>query len=189
MILDAVAACIAEEGIEGATIRRIAERANVSTGMLTYYYANKREMLAAALDTAGTHLRERIDSVAGPEPGPQRFDAVFNLLFTSRDEETRPWAFWVEYWAAATREPEVGNQHPPFAGMQANMTKWIEAGMRDGFFPPETDPVKGAKMLHALMIGLGMTTCLTDLTTREAEDITQMAISLLRAGAGVEGRP
>ena len=44
-ILRVVATVVAEEGFTGATMRKIADRAGVSTGMLTYYYKNKREIL------------------------------------------------------------------------------------------------------------------------------------------------
>ena len=50
-LLDAALAVIAEEGIAAASLRRVAERAGCSTGAVTYYFANREEMMAAVIES------------------------------------------------------------------------------------------------------------------------------------------
>ena len=51
-IWKAVITCVSEDGIAGATIRKVAECAGVSTGMVTYYYPNKKELITATFAAA-----------------------------------------------------------------------------------------------------------------------------------------
>ena len=69
-ILPAVIAVVAEDGFEGATMRKIAERAGVSVGMLSYYYRNKREMIQDALRDAHNRAARRRRSRCRRRPGP-----------------------------------------------------------------------------------------------------------------------
>lgn len=50
-LLDAALAVIAEEGIAAASLRQVAERAGCSTGAVTYYFANREEMMAAVIES------------------------------------------------------------------------------------------------------------------------------------------
>ena len=50
-ILLAAIDCINEEGFAGATIRRIAERAEVNQAAISYYYRGKDKLLELALET------------------------------------------------------------------------------------------------------------------------------------------
>ena len=50
-LLDAAVSVIAREGFAGASLRKVAERAGSSTGAVTYYFANKEEMMAAVIES------------------------------------------------------------------------------------------------------------------------------------------
>src|SRR4051794_38603485 len=68
--------CVAEGGIDGATVRRVAERAGVSTGMVSYYYATKKELIAAAIAAAAADFNELLDGLLEGDFGPRRLDKV-----------------------------------------------------------------------------------------------------------------
>lgn len=55
---------VAERGIEGATIRGLAEAAGVSIGAVQHHFATKDELLLAAFSQTGTDLTERAERVA-----------------------------------------------------------------------------------------------------------------------------
>src|SRR5256885_17226117 len=78
-ILRVVATVVAEEGFTGATMRKIAERAGVSTGMLTYYYKNKREILQDMLADIYARLIASLNDVAGGNMGHERIAATFEF--------------------------------------------------------------------------------------------------------------
>jgi AcrR family transcriptional regulator len=107
-IMDAVVACVAEEGIEGATMRRVAERAGVSTGMVTYYFRNKEELIDATIAAAAKDLAERVEEMVGHDYGLERLDKAAELiLIEPQTSGFPPVSFWMEFWAAATRKPHL----------------------------------------------------------------------------------
>lgn len=50
-LLDAAVSVIGRDGFAGASLRKVAERAGCSTGAVTYYFANKEEMMAAVIES------------------------------------------------------------------------------------------------------------------------------------------
>src|SRR5262245_64305490 len=108
LILNAVIACVSEHGIDGATIRGVAERAHVSTGMVSYYYPTKRDLIAATIDAAVADLQARVHQEAGDGPGFDRLQKAAEILLLNPGEDFPSMSFWMEFWAAATREPHLG---------------------------------------------------------------------------------
>lgn len=49
-LLSAAIAVTAEEGYSGVSLRKVAKRMGATTGTVTYYYANKEEMIAAVAE-------------------------------------------------------------------------------------------------------------------------------------------
>ena len=61
-LTDAAARLIASAGIEAATLRDVAAEAGMTTGALTHYFADKRELLLHTFQTSLQHRRSsRID--------------------------------------------------------------------------------------------------------------------------------
>ena len=100
-LLDAATAVIARDGFAGASLRNVAEQAGCSTGAVTYYFANKEEMMAAVIESqfdvfdemlkgsedkvdirAG--LKRWLDSLSSNDPG--EWIAGFQLLAHARHE-------------------------------------------------------------------------------------------------------
>lgn len=50
-LLDAAISVISTDGFARASLRKVAERAGTSTGAVTYYFANKEEMMAAVIES------------------------------------------------------------------------------------------------------------------------------------------
>src|SRR5690606_29762340 len=50
-LLKAAASVIAQEGYTGASLRKVAQRAGCTTGAVTYYFANKRELVVALAES------------------------------------------------------------------------------------------------------------------------------------------
>jgi TetR/AcrR family transcriptional regulator, fatty acid metabolism regulator protein len=66
-IVQAVLDVVAEYGVPEATIARIAKAADVSEGTLYVYFASRKEMLLAALESILSEMYELIDSTDGPD--------------------------------------------------------------------------------------------------------------------------
>jgi len=63
-ILIATLDCIAEQGLEGATVRVIAAKAGLNAAAVNYYYRSKEKLVDAALRHAWIHVSEDIDRIA-----------------------------------------------------------------------------------------------------------------------------
>ena len=70
-ILLAAIDCINDEGPQGATIRRIAERAKVNQAAISYYYQGKDNLLRLAMETTLSNAFDLKDFAASAEAGPR----------------------------------------------------------------------------------------------------------------------
>src|SRR3989442_12132486 len=75
-IVRATIRCLARDGYSGLTMRKVAREAKVSQGILHYYFADKRTILVAALETVAADLDRRV--AAAQDRGPK--DARARLL-------------------------------------------------------------------------------------------------------------
>src|ERR1041384_5960937 len=109
LILDAAAACITEFGIEGATMKRVAARAGVSTGMIAYYFKDKNELMTETLSSSAARFRGRLSEAAGGEPGLTRLQKIFELSFPSTGEAIHSrWPLWLAFASEAPRNADLG---------------------------------------------------------------------------------
>lgn len=105
-LLGVVYESISEHGIDGVSMRQIAEAAKISTGTINYHFGNKRNLIIAALEAA-YELPEDWENYSG-SPLAQLRRLVMGYIFrTPRD---RFWRFWVNYLAYSTRDEEM-RQH------------------------------------------------------------------------------
>jgi TetR/AcrR family transcriptional regulator, transcriptional repressor of bet genes len=181
-ILRAVAEVMAEEGIDGATVRKIARRANVSTGMLMHYFENKREMVTETLAAASRHFEERTDAMVGRVSDIRRIETWLRIVLPERDEETPPWSFWLEFWAHAARDEELRSyQEARFALGRDSLVRHIEAGKKQGRMAADLDSAAVAELLQAFSYGLGVTvsTAPGQISPEHAMELSYLLLSLL----------
>jgi AcrR family transcriptional regulator len=79
-LLAAAIAVIAEEGLAGASLRKVAQRAGCTTGAVTYYFANKEAMVAAIVEGL--------------------FDQFDTFLAVSQDDIKAGFELWLD-WSGA----------------------------------------------------------------------------------------
>ncbi|NRQ34990.1 TetR family transcriptional regulator [Nonomuraea sp. NN258] len=96
-LVRAVWEVISRDGIEGATVRKVAEAAGVSVGGLRHYFDSQRDLLAFAAHAIGRNVTERVTALLHADlPGPQRARALLEE-FLPLDENRR---VEVEVWLA-----------------------------------------------------------------------------------------
>src|SRR5256885_15900851 len=80
-IVRATIRCLARDGYTGLTMKRVAREAGVSQGILHYYFADKRAILVAALETVTADLDRRV--AAAQARGPRDPRARLRALITA----------------------------------------------------------------------------------------------------------
>ncbi len=80
-ILLAAIECINEDGLEGATVRRIAERSSVNPAAISYYYRGKDSLLDLALKTTLQNAFDFADFAASENFEPrERLIYILDML-------------------------------------------------------------------------------------------------------------
>ena len=108
LIAEATCLVIDREGLAGASLRRIAQELDCTTGLIQHYFASKDELLVAAMRRAHTHLSRD----AGLRPGAHTslkdgLDAYADGL--TRDDRIF-WRVYIAYRAAALSNPSLWDE-------------------------------------------------------------------------------
>lgn len=152
---------VAERGVDAVRIQDIAASVGTSTGTIHYYFRDRADILAAALEfSARRFARRKAKQVPDEVPYLERIFALIDSQLVG--EGTRQeWAVWIEFWGEATRQQrfadlnrEVYNQ---WRGLIADQ---VRGGQQVGEFPDDVVPEDFATDLIALMDGLGIQTTL-----------------------------
>lgn len=148
---------IAQHGIAGATVRRIAAEAGVSTGFISHYFRDKKEVLAAALTLSNERSHRRVSASARGRRGLSALRAVIEAVLPLDEERHLEWLIWVTFWgnagadAALAREWRRGRD-----GWRATIVKRLEEAKLDGEVRSGIDIEHEADRLVLLIVGLGL---------------------------------
>ncbi|HWA63137.1 MAG TPA: TetR/AcrR family transcriptional regulator [Caulobacteraceae bacterium] len=149
-VVDQLAAHLLRTGLADASLRQLAGAAGVSDRMLLYYFSDKAEVLAAALERVAAQLAGRLEAAvpAGTVLPASKLIAVAAVLTT--EDEMRPYMrLWIEVVAAAARGEapfvEIARQ------IAAGFMQWIEARLVPGQpDDPEARQAAAAAILAAI---------------------------------------
>jgi AcrR family transcriptional regulator len=180
-ILQAVIECVAEGGIDGATMRKVAERIGGSTGMITHYFRSKKQLVADAIAATQAHSFSRIDDTVNNEFGAHRLAAVLDLWLRNPDGDIPPASFWLEYWAEASRDPELQAMSLETAARNREyLARSVAAALENGQFQPGLDPELVADTISALTMGLRVKLAIGHIDSADrAAEIAGLLLGLL----------
>ena len=163
-ILAAAVRQIAEEGIDGVRIARIAMAAGVSTSLVHYHFDSRDALLAEALDYSYAHAGDaRISSGELPASShAERLQSMIDQCLPTSEALQDDWVLWVELWLRAVRNPDL---RPVAEELYARLHAWfageIAAGVDSGEFGA-CDPDQVADLALALLDGYGIRTLIGD---------------------------
>jgi AcrR family transcriptional regulator len=111
-LLEATIASIARDGIAGASVERITQRAGVSRGLVRHYYGTKSKLLAEAFQLLADDYRgmlgmDRDDELQSAGSAELRLrDAILPMFERLEGGPTRQYA-WFGFWALARSDSEI----------------------------------------------------------------------------------
>ena len=107
-ILDATIACIVRDGIDGASMRNVAREADVSLGLLSYHFDDKRSLIEAAFQFATDRLLDAtLESLGGVVGADQRVRAYVRGAFHGEFLEPDYLALRIALWAISRTDDEI----------------------------------------------------------------------------------
>ena len=138
-IVEAVNRVVAEYGVAGATVSRIAATAGVSEGTLYVYFASREEMLTAALGRLFEQMAELIDGTPDGDVADMLHDIARRHSGMMKDRQESFTSPWIEFIAAGNhaglREAIAQTQTRAFA----KMLKIFERGQAEGTIRRDVD--------------------------------------------------
>ena len=150
-------AVVAAEGIEAATVRRIAEEAGCTTGRITHYFADKEEVLVAALRQVHRAAGKRMLAAIGPRSGLAALRAVLAEALPLDQERILEWRVWLAFWgSAATSASLQAEQHERYREWRGLLKRVLTAGQHDGQLSASIDLDRLVDQIVALVDGFGL---------------------------------
>ena len=128
-ILDAVAAVIVRDGVRGASMRVVANEADVSLGLLSYHFSDKDSLITAAYARAADRLLDAsVEAAKGVDDAADRLRAYIRGAFQDEFLDQRYLILRLSLWAVARTEPDVGAiERDLYVQYAETMTELIEA--------------------------------------------------------------
>lgn len=153
-VLDATISLLEEGSWHGTSLAAVAKRAQVSKGVVTYWFPDKDSLILAAIDRYHDGLALRMAEVAqGPASIEERVDTLLEIAFPSVDAVVKEIAFQAEVLSYAKAHPEVAHRvRDAYRAFRAVTGAIVMLGQAEGFV---VDPPAGLpRMVHALLDGL-----------------------------------
>lgn len=183
-IVAAATAIAREHGLSALTLRAVAERAGVASGLVAHYQPSMDDLVARVYtDLVGEEVSD-VEQVVGAVTGPAaQLGALIDTLMDGAREELT--VVWVEGWAMARRNPALA------LAVRTQMQRWqslvegiVADGCRAGVFST-TEPGEVAWELIGMIDGLNAQSLArgTD-TTRFAARTARAAEALVGARPG-----
>ncbi|MET0989981.1 MAG: TetR family transcriptional regulator, partial [Glaciihabitans sp.] len=143
-IISATLDLIAEGGVAGVSHRKVAAKADVPLGSMTYHFENMGELLRESFERFATTVSDRFEEELAAATSPaEAQDAVVRLIYHGVLSESRELVLTLELYTLAARQPVY---------RQINRD-WMSASRRalERHFDPDT-----ARQLDALIEGLSI---------------------------------
>lgn len=161
-VAEAVFAVVERQGLEGASLRNVAEEAGLAIGSVRHYFGDHGELLIFAMQEVSRRFEQRVlahvERLADCRDGEARravAEAVleeFLPLDDTRREETAVWSAFVT--AARTRPELRARATEVLEGMREVMARVLRGAQRTGALRDGLDVRLESIRLSALLDGL-----------------------------------
>ncbi|GAA3141797.1 TetR family transcriptional regulator C-terminal domain-containing protein [Planomonospora alba] len=164
-LVRAVWEVISREGIEGATVRKVAEAAGVSVGGLRHYFDTKRGLLAFAAHAIGRNVAARIAGHLHADlPGLERARLMLEELLPLDDDRRVEVDVWLACLVRSRVDESLAELHSTAWAGERHICRLAVASCHDMPSPEigqefaEAGLERQAARLHVFMDGLTLQT-------------------------------
>jgi AcrR family transcriptional regulator len=155
-ILTAAMRCVAEVGYSQASIREIARAADMTSGSLYHYFANKAELLRATGEEIEDVVLPRLQAAAARSDNvADRLEAVLDASIQLMHD----YPFLAAFLRAVSAESAAqlrrgGPRYPGSKALRDVVTEIVGDAREQGVLSPDTDATAAVEALCALTRGL-----------------------------------
>jgi len=139
-------------------MKKVARETGLSQGILHYYFADKRAILVAALESVTADLDRRVAAAQarGPRDARARLRALVEACLRLAVEERAFWIVFVEFWGEMMHDRRLREINAALYDRMRRMIGAVVAqGVRAGRFR-RTDVLRAAAVILGLVDGVSL---------------------------------
>lgn len=189
LLIDATYRCVAQNGLEGTTIRDIAQYADVTFGLIRHYFANKEELIEATYTRITADMTKHAQ-VAAAQAGPAPEDRLAAFVAASLSPpfvSPEYLAFWSNFVGKVLFDPHMRELHEKgFWDYRKVLTDLVQDTLSKS--GRDTTPAtlrRAVIKVNAVIDGMWIEACL-EVESGEAADLAQSGIEAVGAVLGVD---
>lgn len=159
-LIRATLSLIAEKGVRGATVRGIAERAEVTQGLIRHYFSSKEELVTAAFDYHMTQMTDLTFAPAAEVEGSaaDRLRVFVQSSLTPPVVDPRSIALWAGFLNKVQHDAQMKETHArTYIDFRDRLQELIRAALEEAGIPAKPERLyQLATACNALIDGLWM---------------------------------
>ncbi|MBM4188250.1 MAG: TetR family transcriptional regulator [Gemmatimonadetes bacterium] len=148
---------ILRDGLHQASIRAIAAELGATTGVVTYHFRDKAELLLFALDRLGAAILRDMDLALAQARGTDRLRAILRATLPHGQRQASGWRLWLSFVGLAMSDRRLREEHQKRLEL---LNSRFEAEIRSlqaaGLVDSRLDARQEADGLVALSDGIGL---------------------------------
>jgi AcrR family transcriptional regulator len=152
-LAEAVWRVIRRTGVDGASVRAVAQEAGWSPGALRHYFRTQSELLDFAIELAAERISQRVGALELADDPRRAVEQLLSELLPLDEERRAENEVWLAFTARALIDPELRARHAEIdAALRAAALRAVEMLG----FPAGRERALEAERLHALLDGLAL---------------------------------
>lgn len=160
-LVEATLDCLADGGLENATVRKISDAAGASRGLIGHHFGGRERLLVEAHEYLCASVEAVVLKLASMEglTDRERLQAVPRAIFSEEVLTERRARAFLALWHAVSVYPDIRKNHERlYEGYRRQLSEVFELARQAG--APVADPHLAAFSLIALIDGLWLQTFL-----------------------------
>ncbi|OPA77565.1 TetR family transcriptional regulator [Paenibacillus selenitireducens] len=155
LLAEAAWRVIRREGLEGVSVRRVAEEAGMSLGSLRHYFVTQSELLAFSMQMVSDRVNQRIMKLAFNGNPRHDIEIVIRELMPLDEERRAEAEVWLAFSVRAQVDAALKELSQEVHGsLYDGFRKMIDMLVKMKLTPEDIDAEQETKRLHALVDGL-----------------------------------
>jgi AcrR family transcriptional regulator len=184
-IYEAAVSVLAEHGVEGTTMDRLASAANLAKGSLYSYFDGKQDLLQFVHARAIDPIVKAVDKVIRAEmSATAKLEAMLHLVFDQLATHHELFKLLLKDDVRVLLEPSSRTAREIAVGQYAAV---FRQGIDEGLFRP-FDPMQLAEMFVGAMAGLWRRSLATG-QFRQAQQVSETLLSVFLHGVAAPANP
>ena len=163
-LVEATLDCVAERGLQGATLRAIALRAGVTAGLIRHYFPSKEDLLQAAYATLVGRMTEQAKAALAMDGATprQRLAAFVAANLEAPIVDQRVFSLWATFIGRANSDPALASAHREgYLGFRNEVEALVAEVLAAKGRAPDKARLRGhAIAVNAVIDGLWLEGCL-----------------------------